>query len=113
MWQRHPRICEDPTTRTAAGSPTSPAATGCETFDFAMRNFKDESFIAQFLSPKVMRDFRLFAVSTTFQGIPLADSYREVMKHLHRLWGFNVRLESIDEQGRVEMLHETGAAGAS
>jgi spore cortex formation protein SpoVR/YcgB (stage V sporulation) len=27
-----------------------------------MRNFKDESFVAQFLSPKVMRDFRLFAI---------------------------------------------------
>ena len=26
-----------------------------------MRNFKDESFIGQFLSPKLMRDFRLFA----------------------------------------------------
>jgi stage V sporulation protein R len=31
--------------------------------DFAMRNFKDESFIRQYLSPKVIRDFRLFALS--------------------------------------------------
>ena len=28
-----------------------------------MRNFKDESFIAQYLSPKLIRDFRLFAVA--------------------------------------------------
>lgn len=34
-----------------------------KTLDFAMRNFKDESFIRQFLSPKVMRDFRLFAIA--------------------------------------------------
>jgi stage V sporulation protein R len=27
-----------------------------------MRNFKDESFIGQYLSPKLMRDFRLFAI---------------------------------------------------
>ena len=27
-----------------------------------MRNFKDESFIGQYLSPKVMRDMRLFAI---------------------------------------------------
>lgn len=27
-----------------------------------MRNFKDESFVAQYLSPKLIRDFRLFAV---------------------------------------------------
>lgn len=30
--------------------------------DFAMRNFKDESFVQQFLSPKVMRDFKLFSL---------------------------------------------------
>jgi stage V sporulation protein R len=28
-----------------------------------MRNFKDESFIAQYLSPRVMREFRLFALA--------------------------------------------------
>ena len=27
-----------------------------------MRNFKDESFVGQYLSPKVMRDMRLFAI---------------------------------------------------
>ena len=27
-----------------------------------MRNFKDESFIGQYLSPKLMRDLRLFAI---------------------------------------------------
>ena len=34
-----------------------------QALDFAMRNFKDESFIAQYLSPKLMRDFRLFALA--------------------------------------------------
>jgi stage V sporulation protein R len=114
-----------------------------------MRNFKDESFIAQYLSPKVMRDFKLFAVldddmqeeleitaihdeagyrrlrlaladqynlgsrepniqvwnvahrkdrSLTLRHTPLQssaaarDSAQEVLKHLHRLWGFTVRL---------------------
>src|SRR5690606_6591587 len=33
-----------------------------ENLDFAMRNFKDESFIAQYLSPKLIRDLKLFAV---------------------------------------------------
>ena len=27
-----------------------------------MRNFKDESFIAQYLSPQLMRDLRLFSI---------------------------------------------------
>ena len=31
--------------------------------DFAMRNFKDESFIAQYLSPRLIRELRLFAVA--------------------------------------------------
>jgi stage V sporulation protein R len=33
-----------------------------KTLDFAMRNFKDESFIVQYLSPKLIRDFRLFCL---------------------------------------------------
>jgi stage V sporulation protein R len=163
------RICEEPDEEDRRWFPDIAGSDWRKTLDFAMRNYKDESFVAQFLSPRLMRQFRMFAVSddparpeltisaihdeagyrhirrvlsnqynlsmnepdiqiwdtdirgdrslvlcyTPFQGIPLADSYREVMKHLHRLWGFNVRLESIDEQGRVEMLHETGAAGAS
>ena len=32
------------------------------TLDWAMRNFKDESFIQQFMSPKVMRKFGLFTL---------------------------------------------------
>ena len=133
-----------------------------ETFDFAMRNFKDESFVAQYLSPKVMRDFRLFAVldddhedklevsaihddrgfrklreilsdqynlgarepnvqvwnvdlrgdrsltlrHNPFRRRPLGDGTDEVMRHLARLWGFTVRLERADDDGKVELLHE-------
>lgn len=33
-----------------------------KTLHFAIRDFKDESFINQFLSPKVMRDFHFFTV---------------------------------------------------
>ena len=33
------------------------------TLDFAMRNFKDESFIAQYLSPRLIRELRLFAIA--------------------------------------------------
>ena len=38
-----------PPTKTATGSPTSPARPGCRRLDHAMRNFKDESFIGQYL----------------------------------------------------------------
>lgn len=37
------------------------------TLHFAMENFKDESFISQFLSPTVMRDLRLFAIDDNDQ----------------------------------------------
>jgi len=127
-----------------------------------MRNYKDESFIAQYLSPTLMRDFRLFAVrdddreetlgitaiheeagyralrqaladqynlgsrepniqafnvdrrgdrSLTLRHYrynrrPLGDSVPEMLKHLRRLWGFTVRLESVDEEGRVQTVGE-------
>ncbi len=32
------------------------------TIKFAIANFKDESFIKQYLSPKIIRDFRMFAI---------------------------------------------------
>ena len=50
-------------TKTASGSPNiAGTPTGCRRCDHAMRNFKDESFIGQYLSPKLMRDLRLFAI---------------------------------------------------
>lgn len=56
------RIFENPTEEDRAWFPDLVGKNWVEAVDFAMRNFKDESFIAQFLSPKVMRDMRLFAV---------------------------------------------------
>ena len=38
---------------------------------------------------------------------PLADSADQVMKHFARLWGFTVRLESMNEDGSIELLQET------
>ena len=42
-------------------------------------------------------------------GQPLRDDTHEVLKHVTRLWGFDVRLESVDPQGRVT-LRETASA---
>ena len=56
------RICESPTNEDREWFPEIAGKPWRETLDHAMRNFKDEGFIQQFLSPKVMRDFRLFAV---------------------------------------------------
>ncbi|MCX8050115.1 MAG: SpoVR family protein [Methylohalobius sp.] len=158
------RLCEAPTEEDKRWFPEIAGSPWLETLDFAMRNFKDDSFIAQYLSPRVIRQLRLFSVlddeaeseleisaihdeegylrirqalseqynlgslepniqvwsvdtrgdrSLTLrhfehQRRPLADSTEEVLKHLHRLWGFKVRLETIDLQGRVKRCYECG-----
>lgn len=58
------RMCEKPTEEDKRWFPDL-AGTGnwLKAIDFAMRNFKDESFIRQFLSPKIIRDFRLFTIA--------------------------------------------------
>ncbi|MFN3295431.1 SpoVR family protein [Caldimonas sp.] len=151
------RICEQPTEEDRRWFPDIAGSPWLPTLDYAMRNFKDESFVGQFLSPKVMRDFRLFAIRddedepelevsaihddsgyralreslsrqydlnhrepniqvwsvnlrgdrsltlrhTQHHNRPLHDSAQEVLKHVARLWGFDVHLDSVDDQGRV------------
>ncbi|WP_428243111.1 SpoVR family protein [Gynuella sp.] len=147
------RICQNPTEEDRQWFPDIAGNDDwLGTLHFAMENFKDESFIQQFLSPKVIRDLHLFSIlddeniaeyevlaihnengyqairhqlseqynlsvrepniqvyevdlrgdrSITLQhirhnNIPLdQSSTTEVMKHLHRLWGFDVHLNSI------------------
>jgi spore cortex formation protein SpoVR/YcgB (stage V sporulation) len=62
MWQDIRRICEQPTDEDRAWFPDIAGSNWRETFDFAMKSFKDESFLAQYLSPKLMRDFRMFLI---------------------------------------------------
>ena len=169
MYRDLRRICEQPTEEDRrwfpdiAGSPWLPA------LDHAMRNFKDESFVGQYLSPRLMRDMRLFAVHddasahellviaihdedgyrqlrqmlsqqydlgarepniqvwsvnlrgdrsltlrhTQHRGRPLADDAQEVLRHVARLWGFGVQIESVDgDGGPPVLLHEVPAPTA-
>lgn len=155
------RICENPTEEDKRWFPDIAGSDWLETLHFAMRNFKDESFILQFLSPKVMRDMKLFCIldddqnptidvtaihddsgyrqvrealsaqynlgnrepniqifevdvrgdrSITlhhqqFNRQPLAENTQEVLKHIHRLWGFDVHLHSVRNDEIVESFH--------
>ncbi len=155
------RICENPTAEDRDWFPDIAGKDWNETLHFAMRNFKDESFILQFLSPKVMRDLKLFSIvdddhdenievsaihnETGFRKLremlagqynlgnrepniqiynvnvrgdrsltlhhtmherkPLADSVNEVLRHLHRLWGFDVHLYSVDNDEIMAEYH--------
>ncbi len=56
------RICEDPTDEDRHWSPDIAGTPWQAALIFAMKNFKDDSFIAQYLSPKVIRDLKLFSV---------------------------------------------------
>jgi spore cortex formation protein SpoVR/YcgB (stage V sporulation) len=38
--------------------------------------------------------------------VPLADTREQVLKHLHRLWGFEVKLETLDAEGKVKSTEE-------
>jgi len=160
------RICENPTDEDRAWFPDIAGGDWLKVLDFAMRNYKDESFIAQYLSPHLMREFHLFAISDhsdkdtllvdsihNEQGYrrvrqllaqqynrdnqvpdiqvvryehqgdrsltlrhrqhrqrPLSGEADEVLKHLARLWGFTVRLETADERGHVLSIQEHAAA---
>lgn len=151
------RICEEPTDEDRAWFPEIAGSDWIKTLDFAMRNFKDESFIAQYLSPKLIRDFHFFSVldddrndnlqvsaihdesgyrhvreqlamqynlgnrepniqvwsvnthgdrtltlrHTQFQRRPLSQSTEEVLKHVARLWSFDVHLETVNPEGTV------------
>ncbi|MDH5765138.1 MAG: SpoVR family protein [Gammaproteobacteria bacterium] len=56
------RICEHPTDEDRKWFPEFAGSNWQATLDTAMRNFKDESFIGQYLSPKIIRDFKLFSI---------------------------------------------------
>jgi stage V sporulation protein R len=151
------RICEAPTDEDRTWFPDIAGQNWLDTLDHAMRNFKDESFIGQYLSPRLMREFRLFAItdhekesqlevsaihdesgyrqvrealgrqydlgsrepniqvwnvnlrgdrSLTLRHLqhndrPLHDDAIEVLRHVARLWGFGVELESVNAKGQV------------
>ena len=56
------RMAENPTAEDRQWFPDVAGKNWHEALDFAMRNFKDESFISQYLSPKLIREFKLFSI---------------------------------------------------
>lgn len=153
------RICENPTEEDRRWFPEIAGADWLETLHYAMQNYRDESFIEQYLSPTVIRNFRFFALedneykstidvtaihddegyrrvrevlsqqynlssnepdiqvynvnvrgdrSLTLRhyqhnGRPLDGQTSEVLKHLRRLWGYDVRLESFGDNQRASV----------
>ncbi len=157
-WNEIKRVCEAPTAEDREYLPDIAGKEWLPTFHDIMQNYRDESFLLQFLTPKLMRDFRLMNIQTRegldhwtvdntageegFKAIrsQLAASYRlesvmpeisvvrygrdsdrkltlrhhsyngrmlvddeakDTLKHLRRLWGFDVSLEVVDQGGRT------------
>ncbi|KTD52217.1 SpoVR family protein [Legionella quinlivanii] len=62
MMQDIKRICENPTAEDKQWFPYLANTDWLSSLDTAMRNYKDESFIAQYLSPQLIRDLKLFHI---------------------------------------------------
>jgi len=92
MWRDIRRICETPTDEDREWFPDIAGSDWVTTLDFAMRNFKDESFVAQFLSPRMMREMRLFAV--------LDDDTRQTLRidAIHDEHGYRMLRELLSDQ---------------
>lgn len=67
MYQDIRRICENPSNEEKKGFPLLANTDWLTSLDYAMRNYKDESFVSQFLSPQLMRDLKLFMLTDNDQ----------------------------------------------
>jgi stage V sporulation protein R len=105
------RICEEPTDEDRQWFPEIAGSDWVTSLDFAMRNFKDESFITQYLSPKLIRDFRLFAMvdddqkqNISIGAIHNEIGYRRVRETLARQYSLserepNIQVTNVDFSG--------------
>ena len=101
------RICEEPTAEDRDWFPQF-AGSGdwMSVLRDAWTNFRDESFIEQFLSPRVMRDFRLFSLYDKAEdaaykvtGIHNEDHYRDLRAALARQYDVGIGDPNIQVTG--------------
>lgn len=168
MMQDIRRICEEPTDEDREWFPDI-AGTGCwrSVLKDIWANYRDESFVSQYLSPHLIRELKLFkvcdeskdshvqvdaihnnegyrrvraALAASYdvtasepdiqiadvdlrgdrelilrhnvrQGILLSEKSRaEVLKHVHRLWGYPVRLEGVDFESDEKLYENVASA---
>src|SRR5690606_24032141 len=161
MMQDIRRMCENATEEDRRWFPDIAGSDWLETHKFAMRTFKAERFILQYLSLRVIRELKLFAIVDDEQnyflevaaihhdsgyggvlellasqnilcttelsiqvgevasrgglalllrlqrhaGKPLGKTTEHMLKHLQRLWGFDIHLQSMDGETLREEIH--------
>lgn len=101
------RICEEPTEEDKEWFPALIGKDWVEEVKFAAYNFKDESFILQYLSPKVMRDLKLFVLrdeEDNYRNYDVSEihddaGYKEIRTKLSKAFNFGSRLPDIYVEG--------------
>jgi len=111
MMQDIKRICESPTEEDKRWFPYLANTDWLTSLDTAMRNFKDESFIAQYLSPKLIRDLKLFHIvdddrspELYVNAIHNESGYQRIREALSRQYNLgyfepDIQVYSVDIQG--------------
>ncbi|MCH9756531.1 MAG: SpoVR family protein [Gammaproteobacteria bacterium] len=92
MYQDIRRICENPSHEEKQLFPLIANTDWITTLDNAMRNYKDESFVSQFLSPQLMRDLRLFMLTDNDQEPEM------LINAIHNEGGYDRVRESLSQQ---------------
>ena len=151
------RICQNPTAEDKHWFPDLADTDWLEALHYAMKNFKDDSYIQQYLSPHLIRQLKLFSIvdnsakatlkvsaihdeigyktlrrdlanqynlgyqepniqiykvavkgdrSLTLrhyvhQERGLSDCVNDVLAHIHKLWSFDIKLESVNADGQI------------
>ena len=91
------RMCMEPTEEDKQWFPDFAGSDWLTTLKFAMQSFKDESFVLQFLSPKVMRDMKLFCL--------FDDDQKKEMEitAIHDSLGYKAVRENLSNQYNLSM----------
>lgn len=102
MMQDIRRICEHPTEEDRKWFPDIAGSDWNETIQDAMRNYKDESFILQFLSPRMIREMKLFTITdnselTTLRVTAIHDDsgYQQIREDLSASYNIGNREPNI------------------
>ena len=97
-WNEIKRVCEKPTAEDREFLPDIAGSDWLETFHDIMQNYRDESFLLQFLTPKLVRDFRLMNIQTregldhwTVEDTAGAEGFKNIRSQLAAQY----RLESV------------------
>ena len=102
IFQDIKRMCEDPTEEDKHWFPDVVGKDWVEQFNYIYKNFRDDSFILQYLSPKVIREMKLFTIEDSDEENRLVvDSihnergYKRVRESLSRMYDRSYRVPNI------------------